>query len=236
MGHSKLVHYIVKQIKDLLKKKEVDSCNYKFQKTSTGNIKIIDTDTDKSCILYLDEFDKCDILENSENWLKHLNNVVCKIVNYGCDDGFCGKKCKKSIKGTLGPFDNCNVLTCDSPLTVKDKLTGDPIIIPPDNYVDRIIFKRSECHGLLTEGTSLQLCLAELEHPELEKCIDLHEKPGILSDDLNKQQHQNIHVFTEDLSNKRTILIPHFLLVKCGLGKEIRSGSVDVVIDIVEFH
>jgi hypothetical protein len=236
MGHEKLIHNVVDQIKCLLTEKGVDSHNYKFQKTSTSNIKIIDRETCKSCILYLEEFEKCEIYDKSKLWLKHLDNVVCKVLDKECDNGFCGKKCKRTIKGVIGKFDKCNILQCEIPITIKDKITGESVIIPPHNYVDRLIFKRSDCDGMLTEGTSVHIGLSEIEYPEYCDITDLHDAPGILSDDLNEQNQQWTKVFTEDIISKSTILTPHYLMVRCGLGKEINNGSIDVLIDIVEFH
>ncbi len=237
MGNSKLLHYIVDQIRDILAQKGANPNSYKFQKTSSGNIRIMDRQTCKSCILYLDEFDKYDILENSSSWSKHVNNVVCKIVDYGCDEEFTGKKCKRTIRGIIGPFNNSNKLVCNFPVTINDKITGEQIIIPSNNYIDKITFKRSKCHGYLTEGTSILVGLSEVEHPNVvEDFQNLQDEPGILSDDLNNQLNGNVPVFVENIQNKNSTLPPNFLVVKCGLGKEINSGAVDILVDIIEFQ
>ena len=51
MAYKKLIHYIVNEVKKLISKKQINLDKYKFQKTSHGNLRITDRDTDKKYIV-----------------------------------------------------------------------------------------------------------------------------------------------------------------------------------------
>jgi len=140
---------------------------------------------------------------------------------------------REVVSRILKDFERANTISLSrGSITVKNKITGDNLIIPQDILIKRILIKKNNCHDDLTRGTSIVFGLSKNEKPKLiENFNNLHKDPGVLSDELNKHFEGSDTVFAIDVKEKSTLIKEQYLVVKCALGEEINSGSIDVCIE-----
>lgn len=238
MGHDKIIYDIVEQMKLIMKDYGLYYRDYKFLRLSNGNIKVLNKEVCKGCILYIMDFCKDDIINEKDSWCKHKYFVAIKLKKKHYDAYFeCNNINNKYLRGTIGPFYDDDHLSCYHPITIKNKLTGDDLIIPEDILIKRILVKKNTCHDDLTRGTGIVFGLSKNDKPKLIDNFDsLHEDPGILSDELNKHFEGSDKVFVINVdklgyAENSTLIKQQYFVAKCSLGKEISKGSIDICIE-----
>lgn len=236
MTKNNIIHCIVEQMKLLMKDNDLYHRDFKFLRLSKGNIKIMNKEECKGCILYYKDYCDEDILNETDEWYKHKLHIVKKLKKKHYDYYFdCKEKCIK-FKGVIGPFNFNNKLNCLYPVNIKNMKTGEDIVIPEDVYIQKLILQRNPCEGNVTKGTGIVIGVVDSKKENiLKNFIKLHEEPGIYSDQLNEYlegSNKTIIINVNQLGNgvNHAFIKPHYLVAKCALGKEINNGAINVLV------
>lgn len=140
----------------------------------------------------------------------------------------------QSLFGVAGPFTSLDPLLASVETPLIDKVSGRNIILPAGSIVTELqIQRRGEPTAeLLTAGKAIAVGIEG--NP---RCFT--DTPGALTDDLNSEEEDGQIVKLDPTTSASGLVkadtVDKTVVIQCGMGASVESGSVAVIIKYKPF-